>query len=83
MNLNAKKIFLVLGGCAVTALAAGAASLILSVPARATEQFASETHKACGACHQAKAGGGALTAYGDKFKSNGNQLPKASAAVKH
>jgi hypothetical protein len=68
---------LVLSGSAATAVLFGAAAmaLVTSLPAFATEQFAKDTGKSCGACHQAAAGGGPLTPYGEKFKANGDKAP--------
>jgi cytochrome c5 len=54
----------------------GATSLLVSRPAVATAQFAKDTGKACGDCHTNPAGGGPLTPFGEKFKANGNRLPK-------
>jgi cytochrome c553 len=73
MKVNAK-IALVLA-CSAAAIA-GATSLLVSLPAAATAQFAKDTGKACGDCHTNPAGGGALTPLGEKFKQNGNKLPK-------
>ena len=42
----------------------------------ATAQFGTETGKACGDCHTNPKGGGALTPLGEKFKANGNKMPK-------
>jgi hypothetical protein len=44
-------------------------------PASATVQFATDTGKACGACHVSAKGGGKLTPYGVKFQANGNKSP--------
>jgi hypothetical protein len=54
----------------------GAVSLVISRPATATQQFAMETGKSCADCHTNPKGGGALTALGEKFKANGNKMPK-------
>jgi mono/diheme cytochrome c family protein len=61
---------------AFSIVGAAAASLILVQPAAATAQFATETGKSCGDCHTNAAGGGPLTPFGEKFKANGNKLPK-------
>jgi len=45
-----------------------------SQPAKATAAYAGQTKKACGYCHANPAGGGALTAAGKKFQSNGHKL---------
>ena len=44
--------------------------------ANAKPEFAAQTGKACGACHQNPSGGGKLKPLGEKFKANGNKLPK-------
>ena len=64
--------------CAIgSALGAAAlVSLTLVQPAAATAQFATETGKSCGDCHTNPSGGGPLTPFGQKFKDNGNKLPK-------
>ena len=76
MKVNAK-IPLVLA-CSMATLFAlvSAAALLVSRPAAATPQFAKDTGKSCGDCHTNPAGGGALTPLGEKFKENGNKLPK-------
>ena len=61
---------------AAAAVIAGIASLSLIQPALATPQFAKETGKYCTDCHTSASGGGALTPFGEKFKANGNKLPK-------
>ena len=61
---------------AAAAVIAGIASLSLIQPAIATPQFAKETGKSCTDCHTSASGGGALTPFGEKFKANGNKLPK-------
>jgi hypothetical protein len=45
------------------------ASTVTSTPVSATAAFAAQTGKPCGACHVSPAGGGKLTAAGQKFKS--------------
>jgi mono/diheme cytochrome c family protein len=61
---------------AAAVLGAALVSLVLVQPAAATVQFATETGKSCGDCHTNAAGGGPLTPFGQKFKENGNKLPK-------
>jgi mono/diheme cytochrome c family protein len=73
--MNQKPFAVVFGVAAVLTLA-GAGLLIASRPAAATPQFATETGKSCGDCHTAAAGGGPLTPLGEKFKANGNKMPK-------
>ena len=60
----------------VTASAAIALSVIALAPtsARATPAFTAQTGQPCGTCHVNKAGGGALTDTGEKFKANGNKM---------
>ncbi len=57
-------------------LIAGTAGLIISLPAKATPQFAADTGKACGQCHESASGAGKLTSFGEAFKANGYKLPK-------
>jgi cytochrome c5 len=76
MAVNTKKAFVVACGTAATVVIAAAASLIMSRPATATTAFAAQTHKSCGDCHTNPKGGGPLTDLGEKFKANGNKLPK-------
>jgi hypothetical protein len=76
MKVNVKKAFVVACGMAAALVIAGATSLIVSQPAAATPQFAKDTGKSCGDCHTNPQGGGALTAFGEKFKANGNKMPK-------
>ena len=57
-------------------LIAGALFLGISRPAEATTKFAAQTGKPCAQCHQNPTGGTALTPFGEKFKANGNELPK-------
>lgn len=61
------------------ALAAGAAMVLSAIAfaptlARATPAFTAQTGQPCGTCHVSKAGGGALTDAGEKFKANGNKM---------
>ncbi|MFZ0423412.1 MAG: hypothetical protein WAL80_11090 [Xanthobacteraceae bacterium] len=55
---------------------AGTLLLGLSRPAEATTKFAAQTGKPCAQCHQKPTGGTALTPFGEKFKANGDELPK-------
>jgi hypothetical protein len=63
-------------GAVVAALAVGGA-LTIAAPksAHALPAYAASTGKACGACHQNPAGGGARNAYGEAFAANGHKLP--------
>lgn len=76
MKVKAKTRFAVVFGMAVAVMIASVTSLLMFRPAAATTQFATETGKSCGDCHTNPKGGGALTALGEKFKANGNKLPK-------
>jgi hypothetical protein len=63
-------------GAAVAALAAGGA-LTITAPksAVALPAYSASTGKACGACHQNPAGGGARTGFGEAFAANGHKVP--------
>ena len=58
----------------------GAAALLLATitfapqHAVAKPEFAAQTKKPCGFCHQNPGGGGPLTGNGTKFKANGFKL---------
>ena len=76
MRAYANRAFVLACSAAAAAVIVGAASLVISRPAAATAQFAKDTGKSCGDCHTAAKGGGPLTPFGEKFKANGNKLPK-------
>ena len=76
MNLHAKEAFFGICGVAAAILIVGTVSLIDSRSASAKPEFAAQTGKPCGTCHQNPAGGGALKPFGEKFKENGFKLPK-------
>jgi hypothetical protein len=76
MTVNAKEAIILTFGAASLAVIVGAASILISQPAAATPEFAAQTGKACGVCHVNPGGGGPLTEFGEKFKANGNKLPK-------
>jgi len=76
MTAKAKQIAVFACGAGGTLLTAAVIALAISRPAAATVQFATDTGKACGDCHVSKSGGGKLTEFGEKFKANGNKLPK-------
>jgi mono/diheme cytochrome c family protein len=63
-------------GVVVAAMAIGGA-LTIAAPksADALPAYAASTGKACGACHQNPAGGGARNAFGEAFAANGHKLP--------
>ena len=60
---------------AAAMLIGGAIMIVTPRWAQAKPEFAAQTGKACGACHQNPAGGGALKPFGEAFKANGNKLP--------
>ena len=62
--------------CSTATFVAGMACLVASLPAKATPQFAADTGKACGQCHENPNGAGKLTSFGEAFKANGYKLPK-------
>ncbi len=76
MKIKARLTYFLACSTGAAIIVAGATSLLVSRPAVATAQFAKDTGKACGDCHTNPAGGGPLTPLGDKFKANGNKLPK-------
>jgi len=76
MRAYGKRTFVLACSMAAAAVIVGAVSLIISRPAAATAQFARDTGKVCGDCHTAATGGGPLTPFGEKFKANGNKMPK-------
>ncbi len=64
-------------GAVVAALAVGGALTIVTSPsANARPEFAAQTGRPCGACHQNPSGSGPLKALGAAFKANGNKLPE-------
>ena len=67
--------------CSITGIAAAlilsaTATLVGMTAANAKPEFAAQTGMPCGQCHQNPAGGGKLKAFGEKFKANGNKVPK-------
>jgi hypothetical protein len=76
MKARAKNVFVLVCGTAAAAFIAVTMSVTLSQPANATPAFAAATGKSCGQCHVNPAGGGKLKPFGEKFKENGNKLPK-------
>lgn len=75
MRLNSKQALILSCGVAAVVMV-GAVSVVIPRTAVATQQFATQTGKSCADCHTNPQGGGALTAFGEKFKANGNKLPK-------
>jgi cytochrome c5 len=76
MRAKEKKWFILACGTSAAVAIAAVMSLVIFQPAAATAQFATQTGKSCGDCHTDPKGGGTLTAFGEKFKANGNKLPK-------
>jgi hypothetical protein len=74
MQVQVKKAVVFVCGTAAAILVAGALSLTFSKSANAKPEFAAQTGKPCGFCHQNPAGGGALKPAGEKFKANGFKL---------
>jgi len=66
----------VFGTLSVVLLASALMTFAAPTSANAKPEFAAQTGKACGACHQNPGGGGALKPLGEKFKANGNKMPK-------
>jgi mono/diheme cytochrome c family protein len=63
-------------GAVVAAMAfAGVLTIAAPKSADALPAYAASTGKACGACHQNPAGGGARNAFGEAFAANGHKLP--------
>ena len=73
MKVYAKNAFVLVCGTAAAILIAGTVSVTVSRQANATPQYATQTGKPCGQCHENPAGGGKLKAAGEKFKANGNK----------
>jgi mono/diheme cytochrome c family protein len=69
---------LALGGVIAVGVMAGGVWLAPQ-QASATPAYASQTGRACGACHVSKSGGGALTAFGKSFAANGHKVPGKGA----
>ncbi len=79
MKVNAKKPAIAYSTLAALVMT-GTTWMVISQPAAATQQFATQTGLSCGACHQNPKGGGPLTPTGDKFKANGNKMPTKTDA---
>ena len=62
--------FKVLGAVVAALTIIGALSVIDLRSANAKPEFAAATGKPCGACHANPAGGGKLTAAGEKYKAS-------------
>jgi hypothetical protein len=71
MKAPAQKVFALFCCTAAAMIIAGTLSLIVSQPASAKPEFAAQTGKPCGNCHENPAGGGKLKPAGEKFKANG------------
>ena len=71
MKVYAKNALVLVCGTAAAILIAGTVSVTVSRQANATPQYATQTGKPCGQCHENPAGGGKLKPFGEKFKANG------------
>jgi mono/diheme cytochrome c family protein len=76
MKISTKSAFAVATSTAAAMVIVGAAAVLDARPAAATAQFAKDTGKSCADCHTSAQGGGPLTAFGEKFKANGNKMPR-------
>lgn len=76
MSSESNQKFALATGAAGVLVIFGVIALAMSRPAAATAEFAYETGQSCAACHTNAQGGGALTPLGEKFKANGNKMPK-------
>ena len=76
MKIDSNRTFAVATAAAAAIVIVGATALMTPRSARATSQFAAQTGKSCADCHTDPKGGGALTPLGEKFKANGNKMPK-------
>lgn len=63
-------------GVATALLVSATATVVGTTPANAKPEFAAQTGLPCGQCHANPAGGGKLKSFGEKFKANGNKVPK-------
>ena len=64
----------IIGGTAVVTVAiliAGTTIIVAPRQAQAKPEFAAQTGKPCGVCHQNPSGGGKLKPDGEKFKQRG------------
>lgn len=69
--LRAKGLSLVFGVAALAAASIVVSGIAAPTAANAKPEFAAQTKQPCGTCHVSPAGGGKLTAKGEKFKANG------------
>jgi hypothetical protein len=76
MKQESSRTYSVVTSIAAAIVVLGMTALTLSRPAAATVQFAKDTGKSCGDCHTSVQGGGPLTPLGEKFKANGDKMPK-------
>lgn len=68
---------MILTGAAALAAAlliAGTTLMVAPGQAQAKPEFAAQTGKPCGFCHENPGGGGKLNAQGESFKKKGNKL---------
>ena len=69
--LRAKTLSFIFGVAALAAASVVFNGIAVPTTANAKPEFAAQTKQPCGACHTNQAGGGKLTAKGEKFKANG------------
>ena len=69
-----RRVMLGVVGGAATLLIAGMTVTLAPQLAMAKPEFAAQTKKPCGACHQNPSGSGPLKPLGEKFKKNGYKL---------
>ena len=73
---DSSRLVRVVGALSIALLAGALIAFTAPTSANAKPEFAAQTGKPCGTCHQNPAGGGALKPFGEKFKANGNKMPK-------
>ena len=73
MTLNAIRF---LATVAAALLLSGSILLVAPQTAQAKPEFAAQTGKPCGQCHENPGGGGKLKPFGETFKKNGFKLSK-------
>ena len=72
-SMVSRRIMVGVVGGAAALLIAGLTVVLTTQPTSAKPEFAAQTKKPCGFCHQSPSGG-ALTPAGAKFKANGYKL---------
>ena len=67
--------FKILAAVAAAVVIGGMLTIAVPGSAQAKPEFAAQTGKPCGVCHQNPAGGGPRKPFGEAFHANGNKLP--------